>query len=49
MSKEKSKICPLEKCKRVLRRVNWYYRNGLFFCNKKCFKKYQKSAKGTDG
>lgn len=26
-------------CNKVLKRGNWYYRNGKFFCNKRCWKK----------
>ncbi|MBI4353419.1 MAG: hypothetical protein HY593_05790 [Candidatus Omnitrophica bacterium] len=25
-----------------IRRRSWYYRNGMYFANKKCFKLYQK-------
>jgi hypothetical protein len=26
-------------CNKVLKRGNWYYRNGKFFCTKRCWKK----------
>jgi hypothetical protein len=43
MRKSKQKVtkqCPT--CNRYIRRVSWYYRNNGYYCNKKCFKKYQK-------
>jgi hypothetical protein len=27
-------------CNKRLSKKNWYYRNGNYFCNKKCFKAY---------
>jgi hypothetical protein len=29
-------------CNKSLRRVDWYYRNNGYFCNKSCFRTYQK-------
>jgi hypothetical protein len=29
--------CPT--CKKVMKRVKRYYRNGSFYCNKNCYKK----------
>lgn len=26
-------------CNKPLKRGNWYYRNGKFYCNKRCWKK----------
>lgn len=29
-------------CNKSLRRVDWYYRNNGYFCNKSCFATHQK-------
>ncbi len=35
---EKRKNCLA--CNKSLKRIDFYYRNGGYFCNKKCFKTY---------
>jgi hypothetical protein len=40
-AEEKRKNCPV--CNKSLKRINWYYRNGGYFCGIACFKK--KTAK----
>jgi hypothetical protein len=35
-SEEKRKNCG--SCNKALKRIAWYYRNGGYFCNLKCFK-----------
>ena len=45
-AEEKRKNCL--GCNKSLKRVDWYYRNNNYFCNKSCFKthlKKQESAK----
>jgi len=27
-------------CNKSMKRVNWYYRNGGYYCNKTCFAKH---------
>ncbi len=39
-SEAKTKNCT--KCNKALKRISWYYRNGKYFCNKECFKSFQK-------
>ncbi|MBI4708158.1 MAG: hypothetical protein HY761_09605 [Candidatus Omnitrophica bacterium] len=31
-------------CNKSLKRVKWYYRNGKYYCNKKCWKAFQKKG-----
>jgi len=40
MSKKENKRKNCLNCNKALKRINWYYRNGGYFCNKKCFKAY---------
>ena len=35
--KEVGKNCP--SCKKILKRKKRYYRNGVYYCNKNCYKK----------
>ncbi|MFH1771221.1 MAG: hypothetical protein ABH872_00190 [Candidatus Omnitrophota bacterium] len=35
-SEEKRKSC--SNCNKSLKRVDWHYSNGLYFCNKSCSK-----------
>lgn len=35
---QKRKNCV--KCNKSLRRIDWYYRNGKYFCNINCFKSF---------
>ncbi|MBD3264665.1 MAG: hypothetical protein GF375_06155 [Candidatus Omnitrophica bacterium] len=39
-AEEKRKNCL--NCNKSLRRIDWYYRNNGYFCNKACFKAYAK-------
>lgn len=32
-------------CNKSMRRVDWYYRNNGYFCNKSCFKAHQEKEK----
>jgi hypothetical protein len=36
-SVEVGKNCPT--CKKIMKRVKRYYRNGAYYCNKNCYKK----------
>jgi hypothetical protein len=36
---EKVKASNCAVCNKALKRGMWYYRNGKFFCNKRCWKK----------
>lgn len=38
--REKSKQCA--NCNKTITRDRWYYKNGEYFCNKRCFKKWKK-------
>ena len=40
---EKQTNCPA--CGKPIKKVKRYYRNGKFYCNKKCFRKSTKPAK----
>ena len=40
---EKQTNCPA--CSKPIKKVKRYYRNGKFYCNKKCFRKVVKSTK----
>jgi formylmethanofuran dehydrogenase subunit E len=42
-AEEKRKNCT--QCNKSLKRHQWYYRNGKYFCNKKCFKKQAEKEK----
>lgn len=37
-SEEKRKNCA--NCNKSLGRIDWYYKNGGYYCNKKCFKTF---------
>lgn len=39
-SEEKRKNCV--QCNKSMKRVDWYYRNGKYFCNISCFKEFLK-------
>ena len=39
---DEGKNCP--SCKKVMRRAKRYYRNGGYYCNKNCFKKFQEQS-----
>jgi len=41
-SEGKSRNCAF--CNKVLKRKYWYYRNGKYYCKKKCWKEEQKKA-----
>lgn len=43
-SKKKTTI-QCTNCNAYRRRINRYYRNGKYYCNKKCFKKHQLKLK----
>ena len=49
--KEKPTNC--EECNKALSKKSWYYRNGNYYCNKKCWKafsmKAQEEAEGAGG
>ena len=32
-------------CKKVLKKARRFYRNGAYYCNNNCFKKFQATAK----
>ncbi|MCM8793763.1 MAG: hypothetical protein NC898_04790 [Candidatus Omnitrophica bacterium] len=34
-------------CNKVLKRKFWYYRNGKYYCKKKCWKEEQKKTQKT--
>ena len=38
--KEKPEKC--EHCAKLLSRIKWYYRNGGYYCNKRCWKEFKK-------
>ena len=40
--KEKPTNC--EECNKALSKKSWYYRNGNYYCNKKCWKAFSKKA-----
>jgi ribosomal protein L37AE/L43A len=40
---EKQTNCPA--CNKPIRKLKRYYRNGIFYCNKKCWLKATKKAK----
>lgn len=43
-SAEKQTNCP--SCGKAIGKLKRYYRNGKFYCNKKCFRKFSQSKKG---
>lgn len=43
---EKQTNCPA--CSKPIRKLKRYYRNGKFYCNKKCWIKAVKPAKGKE-
>lgn len=43
VEKEKQTNCPA--CNKPIRKLKRYYRNGIFYCNKRCWIKAVKSAK----
>jgi len=45
MAKAEEKRRNCLKCNKSLKRVNWYFRNGGYFCNKRCFNGHQQKAK----
>jgi hypothetical protein len=42
--KEKPDKC--EQCGKALGRVKWYYRNGGYYCTKRCWKEFRKKQEG---
>ena len=42
---EEAKNCA--SCKKPFKRPQRYYRNGKYFCNKNCWKKFQSSSQET--
>jgi len=42
---EEVKNCPA--CKKPLKKARRFYRNGAYYCNNNCFKKFQATAKST--
>jgi len=43
---EKQTNCPA--CNKPIRKLKRYYRNGKFYCNKKCWIKATKKKEGSD-
>jgi len=39
VKKEKPEKC--EQCAKALSRVKWYYRNGGYYCTKRCWKEFK--------
>lgn len=35
-------------CNKKLSKKSWYYRNGNYFCNKKCYQKYVSKKEGGE-
>jgi hypothetical protein len=40
---ETTKNCPA--CKKPVKRVRWYYRNGKYFCTQNCWRAFRATAK----
>ncbi len=45
--KEKQTNCPA--CSKPIKRLRRYYRNGIFYCTKRCWIKAVKSPKAEEG
>ena len=39
--------CPA--CNKPIKKLKRYYRNGKFYCNKRCWRKVQKAKQGKNG
>ena len=35
-------------CNKSLKRAQWFYKNGNYFCNKECFKTHLKKSKESE-
>ncbi len=44
MSRREAKRKTCTKCNKSIKRLNWYYRDGKYFCGKGCYKNFSEKA-----